>query len=82
MTTFEEVLVNFTSDILLLQETKWAQAKIPEIQKRWRGISVLLSVHREVLLTVSNSDLFHFVVFKLKLCQTRTKIAVIQAVSS
>ena len=38
MTKLEEVLVNFTSDILLLQETKWAQAKIPEIKKRWRGM--------------------------------------------
>ena len=37
MAKFEEVLVNFTSDILLLQETKWAPAKLPEIKKRWRG---------------------------------------------
>lgn len=33
----EEVMVNFTTDILVLQETKWTQAKIPDIQKQYKG---------------------------------------------
>ena len=34
----EEVLNNFKSDILVLQETKWTQDKIPGIKEEWRGL--------------------------------------------
>ena len=34
----EEVLNDFKSDILVLQETKWTQDKIPGIKEEWRGL--------------------------------------------
>ena len=38
MAKFDEVLINFKSDILVLQETNWTQAKMPEIKEKWRGL--------------------------------------------